>query len=77
MLRPSAAIIVGTAAGYVSVAGARRAAGRHMATSASQVSPRGSAIDDADDRDAWFFDGANDTSELSPFATAIVVDPRP
>jgi hypothetical protein len=66
----------------VSAAGARLAAARHTAarntaTSATSGSPRGSDTQVVDDREAWLVDSENDTSELSPFATAIVVDPHP
>jgi hypothetical protein len=72
-----AAIVVGTAVGCASVVGARIAVGRHMFAGAMRGTPRTTPADGADVRASWLADGELDTSELSPYAPAIVIDPRP
>jgi hypothetical protein len=76
MLRPSAATIVATTAGCLAIAGVRIATGRHGTTGDSPTMPRAIAIHEADGIDPWLVEGANDTSELSRYATAVVVAPR-
>jgi hypothetical protein len=63
--------------GCASVVGARIAVGRHMFAGAMRGTPRAATAGDADVRATWLADGEMDTSELSPYAPAIVIDPRP
>ena len=78
MLRSAAgAIIVGTAVGCASAVGARIAAARHRLPAPTQGVPHTSVVHAADERRGWFVDDVKDTSELSPYATAIILDPRP
>jgi len=67
MLRPSAAAILTTTAGGLAIVGIRIAARRHMVTAASQSTASAVSIDDG-----WSVEEADDTSELSPYATAVV-----
>jgi hypothetical protein len=68
MLRPSAAAILTTTAGGLAIAGMRIAARRRMVTDASENTAGAVSINDG-----WSVDEADDTSELSPYATAVVV----
>ena len=68
MLRPSAAAILTTTAGGLAIAGIRIAARRHMVRGASDETASAVSINDG-----WSVEEADDTSELSPYATAVVV----
>ena len=68
MRRPSAAVILTTTAGGLAIAGIRIAARRHMRTGAFENTAGGRSINDG-----WSVEEADDTSELSPYATAVVV----
>jgi hypothetical protein len=68
MLRPSAAVILTTTAGGLAIAGIRIAARRHMVTDAFENTATAVSINDG-----WSVEEADDTSEMSPYATAVVV----
>jgi hypothetical protein len=68
MLRRSAAAILATTAGGLAIAGIRIAARRHLVTGASE-----NAASAVSASDGWLVEEADDTSELSPYATAVVV----
>ncbi len=68
MLRPSAAAILTTTAGGLAIVGIHIAARRHMVTGASGKTARAVSANDG-----WSVEEADDTSELSPYATAVVV----
>ena len=68
MLRPSAAAILTTTAGGLAIAGIGIVARRHMVTGASENTARAVSIDGG-----WSVEDADDTSELSPNAPAVVV----
>ena len=67
MLRPSAAAILTTTAGGLAIVGIGIAARHHMVTAASESTASAVSIDDG-----WSVEEADDTSELSPYATAVV-----
>jgi hypothetical protein len=71
MLRPSAAAILTTTAGGLAIAGIGIAARRHMVTGAS-----GNTASAVSLNCGWSVEEADDTSELSPYATAVVVRAR-
>jgi hypothetical protein len=71
MLRPSAAAILTTTAGGLVIAGIRIAARRRMVTGATENMASAVSINDG-----WSAGEADDTSELSPYATAVVVRAR-
>jgi hypothetical protein len=68
MLRPSAIAILATTAGGLAIAGIRIAARRHLVTGASEIAASAVSVSDG-----WSVEEADDTSELSPYATAVVV----
>ena len=68
MLKPSAAAILTTTVGGLAIAGIRIAARRHVVTGASENTASAVSINEG-----WSVEEADDTSELSPYATAVVV----
>ena len=68
MLRPSAAVILTTTAGGLAIAGIRIAARRHVVTGALENTATAVSMNDG-----WSVEEADDTSEMSPYATAVVV----
>jgi len=78
MLRSAAAaIIVGTAVGCASAARARLGGRRHAVADGPGDAAPGTRTYGTESNGSWSVDVVNDTSELSPYATAIVLDPRP
>ncbi len=68
MRRRSAAAILTTTAGGLAIAAIRIAARRHLGTGASEFTASAVSVNDG-----WSVQEADDTSELSPYATAVVV----
>lgn len=78
MLRSAAAaIIVGTAVGCATTARARLAGRRQTVAARTGDASPGTRVPGAVGDGPWSVDVVDDTSELSPYATAIVLDPRP
>lgn len=68
MRKPSAAVILATTAGGLAIAGVRMAARRHVVSGAVERTASAPSIDDV-----WSVQEEDDTSELSRYATAVVV----
>jgi hypothetical protein len=68
MLRTSAAVILTTTAGGLAIAVIGIAARHHMVTGGFENTATAVSINDG-----WSVQEADDTSEMSPYATAVVV----
>ena len=70
MLKPLTAVILTTAAGGLAIAGIRITARRHLVAGTFDQSASPLSV-----TEGWPVQEADDTSELSPFAAAVVVRP--